>query len=76
MNISKARMRIEVDSVSHLKLLLICQDAADNVGDIPAEPIEQERQSQAITGLLEIVLDNLRSLRDDPTGDGEVSEQR
>lgn len=69
-NENKCRLR------SHLKLLLIRQDAADHVGNIPAKPIEQERQSQAVTRLLEIVLNDLRSLRDDPTGDGEVSKQR
>ena len=70
-NVIKTRVH-----VSHLKLLLIRQDATYHVRYIPAKPIQQERQRQAIARLLKVVLDNLRSLRDDPAGDGKVSEQR
>lgn len=62
--------------ITHLKLLLIRQDAPDHVGDVPTQPVQQERQRQSITGLLKVIFHDLRSLGDDPTGDGRVSEER
>lgn len=58
---------------TNLKLFLIRQQTPDHIRDIPTQPVQQERQRQPITRLLKVVLDNLRSLCDDPAADRGVS---